>query len=125
MAPVTIVATGKMWPSACQTARCLLERGITAGLVHAGCLKPMDQSAVLQLSQSCEMVVTMEDGAVNGGFGQALCHALNEHKPVKTLCFGMPDEFVPHGTVEQLWAMLGLTPMQMAEKIISEREAQE
>lgn len=125
MAPVTIVATGKMWPSACQTARCLLERGITAGLVHAGCLKPMDQSVVLQLSQSCEMVVTMEDGAVNGGFGQALCRALNEHKPVKTLCFGMPDEFVPHGTVEQLWEMLGLTPMQMAERIISEREAQE
>lgn len=120
--PITIVATGKMWPLACQTQRWLGEKGVEAGLVHAGCLKPMDQEVIGALAQTCTLLATIEDGVVNGGFGAALCRAVCEKKPLRALNFGMPDEFVPQGTVEQLWRMLGLTPETLAGRILQEAE---
>ena len=120
--PVTLVATGKMWALACETARTLQARGLEAGLVHAGCLKPMDEKAVEQLAQGCSLLVTLEDGAVKGGFGAALAQAVSEKAKIRTLPLGMPDAFVPQGTVEELWQMLGLTPQDIAQRIVQEIE---
>lgn len=120
--PITIVATGKMWPLACQTQRWLREKGVEAGLVHAGCLKPMDTKTIDALAQACTLLATIEDGVVSGGFGAALCRAVCERKPLKVLNFGMPDAFVPQGTVEQLWRMLDLTPEALAGRILQEAE---
>ena len=120
--PVTLVATGKMWALACEAVRTLQEHGLEAGLIYAGCLKPLDEKAVERLAQGCSLLVTLEDGVVKGGFGASLAQAVTEKTKIQTLHFGMPDAFVPQGTVEELWQMLGLTPKDVAQRILQETE---
>ena len=121
--PITIVATGKMWDLACQAARCLEKMGVQVGLIHAGCLKPLDERAVDLLAAHCTLLVTIEDGVKKGAFGSVLGQAVAEKTPIRVLNIGMPDAFVPHGTVEELWQMLGLTPEKIADLILQEKRA--
>ena len=120
--PVTLVATGKMWALACETVRTLQEHGLEIGLIYAGCLKPLDEKVVERLAQGCSLLVTLEDGIVKGGFGASLAQAVAEKRKIQTLHFGMPDAFVPQGTVEELWQLLGLTPKDVAQRILQETE---
>ena len=66
-------------------------------------VKPLDDKLLHTIFNSFEHVITVEDGVIKGGFGSAILEfsAQNNHnRIVKTL--GIPDEFIEHGTVEEL-----------------------
>ena len=67
-------------------------------------------------------VVTIEDGVLRGGLASNILELMNQHsfKEVSFIGFGYPDEFVKHGTIEQIEEKYGLTEKQMAEKIQKE-----
>jgi len=74
-----------------------------------GFVKPIDENLLHEIFQSFEKVITIEDGAVKGGFGSAIIEFATENNyriPVKTL--GVPDEFIEHGTVEELQKICGI-----------------
>jgi 1-deoxy-D-xylulose-5-phosphate synthase len=65
-------------------------------------------------------VVTIEEGALAGGFGAAVVETLSDHNVlVPVLRIGIPDVLVDHASPEQSKQSLGLTPPQMAERIIA------
>ncbi|MFN9547976.1 MAG: 1-deoxy-D-xylulose-5-phosphate synthase [Cyanobacteriota bacterium] len=115
-----IVAYGAMVPPAMATAGLLQEKGVRATVVNARFLRPLDETLLLPLVRRIKRVVTMEEGALAGGFGGAVVEALSDHGlPASVLRIGIPDVLVDHATPEQSKQSLGLTPPQMADRILA------
>ena len=121
-ADVSLLAVGRMVGKAMDAARILAERGIEAQVENMLWVKPLDVQAVARAAQT-PLVVTLEEGTVLGGFGSAVLEALAqlgcEDKPADTrvLTLGVPDDFVKHGSIEELFEELGLNGPQIAERI--------
>jgi 1-deoxy-D-xylulose-5-phosphate synthase len=89
--------------------------GLTVGVVNARFAKPIDSTLLVNQAKAAKLIVTLEDGAVTGGFGTGALETLAEHG-VRTplLRLGWPDRFVGHATdVKTLRAANGLSPDQM------------
>jgi 1-deoxy-D-xylulose-5-phosphate synthase len=115
-----IVAYGAMVYPAMQTAEILHEHGIDATVVNARFAKPLDTELILPLAQKLGRVVTMEEGCLPGGFGSAIAEALLDADITVPLTrLGVPDKLVDHATPDESKIDLGLTPSQMAERILS------
>jgi 1-deoxy-D-xylulose-5-phosphate synthase len=72
-------------------------------------VKPLDQKRLAHLLASYEHIITIEDGSSIGGFGSAVVEFANENDITKNIkIFGVPDEFIPHGTVEELYKLAGI-----------------
>jgi 1-deoxy-D-xylulose-5-phosphate synthase len=68
-----------------------------------GFVKPLDEKLLHEIFNSFETIITIEDGTTKGGFGSAILEFASENnysKPIKIL--GIPDNFIEHGTVEEL-----------------------
>jgi len=115
-----IVAYGSMVSPAMATAGLLQEKGIRATVVNARFLRPLDETLLLPLAQRITRVVTMEEGALAGGFGGAVLEALSDHGiQASVLRIGIPDVLVDHATPEESKETLGLTPPKMAQRILN------
>ncbi len=114
-----IVAYGSMVYPALATAGLLQERGVRAAVINARFLRPLDEALIRPLAQRIGRVVTMEEGALPGGFGAAVVECLSDHGLlVPVLRLGIPDQLVDHASPKQSKEALGLTPAQMAERIL-------
>ena len=114
-----IVAYGAMVAPAMATAGLLQEKGVRAAVINARFLRPMDEALILPMAQRIGRVVTMEEGALPGGFGAAVVETLNDHQVlVPVFRIGIPDLLVDHASPDQSKQALGLTPAQMAERIL-------
>ncbi|MEB3271482.1 MAG: 1-deoxy-D-xylulose-5-phosphate synthase [Synechococcus sp.] len=114
-----LVAYGSMVAPAMATAGLLQERGVRATVVNARFLRPLDEALIAPLARRIGRVVTMEEGALAGGFGAAVVEALSDQEVlVPVLRLGIPDLLVDHASPEQSKQSLGLTPPQMAERIL-------
>jgi 1-deoxy-D-xylulose-5-phosphate synthase len=79
--------------------------------------KPVDE-ALVAAARRHRLVVTVEDNGRTGGFGDAVARLLRDHDvdvPVKT--FGLPQEFLSHGTRDEVLEEAGLTPQHLARQI--------
>ena len=115
-----LLGYGSMVYPALQTAEILSEHGIEATVVNARFAKPLDTELILPLAQRLGRVVTLEEGCLMGGFGSAVAEAiLDAQVTASVLRLGVPDVLVDHATPAQSMATLGLTPPQMAERIMA------
>ncbi len=72
-------------------------------------VKPLDVDLVMQLANSHDLIVTVEENAVMGGAGAAVIEALQAmRKNNNVLCLGLPDRFIEHGIHETMLAECGL-----------------
>ena len=70
--------------------------------------KPLDQELLHEVGRKFRCVVTVEDGALRGGVGEAVVAFFCEHGYLpKVVNLGIPDRFVEHGTPAQLYAQCG------------------
>ncbi len=117
---VLIIAYGSMVQAATETANLLKNRGISACIVNARFVRPLDQDLIIPLVRKLKKVVTMEEGTLVGGFGSAIVEMLNDNEiNIPVLRIGIPDVLVDHASPDQSKEKLGLKPDQMAEKIIN------
>ncbi len=93
----------------------LQEKGICATLVDPIFVKPLDTELFTKLLKTHPYVVTIEEHALRGGFGEEI----NKLSPQNVLNFGIPDLFLDHGTYQELLEQCGLTPKQMANAILT------
>lgn len=116
---LTLVAIGNRVYPALETARLLEKKGLHAGVINARFVKPLDTAILDEALTHSPRIVTLEDNSLCGGFGSAVAEYLTgQDRAFELLRLGLPDEFVEHGKVAQLQEQLGLTPEQMAEKIL-------
>jgi 1-deoxy-D-xylulose-5-phosphate synthase len=101
---VAILAFGTLLQPALKAAEAL-----DATVANMRFIKPLDTALVAELAQSHDLLVTLEEGCVQGGAGAAVAEALavaGLSKPM--LMLGLPDLFVEHGDPAKLLAMCGL-----------------
>ena len=115
---VLIVAYGAMVPKAVATAKCLAAVGVEVAVINARYLRPLDEALIHPMAKQIGKIVTMEEGALAGGFGSAVLESLQEKGlAIPMLRIGIPDRLVDHATPQQSFEALGLTPDQMAVRI--------
>jgi 1-deoxy-D-xylulose-5-phosphate synthase len=117
---IAIVAIGNMVHKAMQAAELLWQEGISAEVVNARFVKPLDTALLDDLCSRFDKILTVEDGQMQGGFGSAVLEYVMEAKYNRTVdvaLHGIPDEFIEHGTQEELWAQLGLDAEGIAKKV--------
>lgn len=116
---VLLLGYGSMVYPAMQVAEILSEHGIQATVINARFAKPLDTELILPLAQKIGRVVSLEEGCLPGGFGSAIAEAfLDAELAVPLTRIGVPDQLVDHATPDESKAALGLTPPQMAERIL-------
>jgi 1-deoxy-D-xylulose-5-phosphate synthase len=107
-----IVSIGAMMQQAMAAANILAQEGIDVTVVNARFIKPLDIDRMGQLFEDCRFIVTLEEGALMGGFGSAVLEAACHHgwdtRILRTL--GIPDQFIPHGDRNELFEEMGLHP---------------
>ena len=73
-------------------------------------VKPLDDSIMREVAEAnYEKIITIEDGSLKGGFGSCVAEWLESHRCTTPLqCLGLPDNFVEHGPVKELYRITGL-----------------
>ena len=107
---VAIFSLGNMLPLAREIAATLAAEGVAATVINARFAKPLDIEMIEQYGRSAEIVLTLEDHALAGGFGSAVLEELNRlglDTPVVRI--GWPDQFIEHGKPDELRKKYGLT----------------
>lgn len=90
-------------------------QGISASVVNARFVKPLDRDLILSMAERCGRLVLVEENVVQGGFGSAVIELLAEEGvSVKVKQIGLPDEFIPHGAPPILYELQGLDPEHIA-----------
>jgi len=104
-----ILALGTMVHPALAAAASLERSGVRAGVVDCRFVKPLDADCILKAVSSASCVVTVEENALQGGFGAAVMELLEERGVQAVLKrVGVPDEFIEHGGQDELRAQVGL-----------------
>ena len=114
---VLLVGAGPMAVTCVQAAQRLDRQGIGVTVLDPRWLKPLDQ-ALVGAAREHRLVGVVEDNGRCGGFGDAVCRLLRDHDvdtPAKT--FGLPQQFLAHGSRDEVLAEVGLTPQHLARQI--------
>jgi 1-deoxy-D-xylulose-5-phosphate synthase len=96
------------------------EHGVEATVADARFAKPLDEELVAQLVADHDVLVTVEENVLAGGFGSAVLELLAERDlmtDLRVLRFGLPDRYVTHGKPALLREEVGLTPEAVAERV--------
>ena len=106
---LTIVALGTMVEPAINAVRNLEASGIACALINARFIKPLDGAMILEHAAISGRVLTVEENALQGGFGSAVLELFEENNlKVDVRRMGVPDSFVEQGTQAELRGALGL-----------------
>ena len=118
---VALLAVGSMVETAIQVKKELEKAGLHATVVNARFVKPLDEAMLDYLEKKHNMIITMEENVIRGGFGEAVSdYYMTKGSAVYVKHVGIPNEFVEHGNVTQLKTSMGMDPWAIAMKILSE-----
>lgn len=86
------------------------EKGISLAHYDMVFLKPIDHELLHEAASRYPLLITLENGTVNGGLGSAVSEFLSDHKytNVRLLRIGIPDSFVTHGSISELQQIVGI-----------------
>jgi 1-deoxy-D-xylulose-5-phosphate synthase len=116
---VAIVGYGTGVQKALEAADILAEGGLDVTVADARFAKPLDAELLAMLAADHELLVTVEEGVLAGGFGSAVWECLNDGGvPLpRILRVGLPDRYVTHGKPALLHAEVGYTGKAIAQRI--------
>lgn len=114
---VAILGLGSMYSHAENVADELEKSGITATLVNPLFINKIDKEALKELVENHQVFVTIEDGSLDGGFGQKVAAELGKYG-VKVLNFGAITEFIDDVPMDELYTRYHLTPELMSADIV-------
>ena len=115
---VTMVAVGRMVEIAEKAANDLAERGVSAGVVNARWVKPLDPR-IIEWTSGVAHVVTLEDNVLAGGFGAAVMEAFASAGLSKQFtAIGVPDQYLPFGTASDVMEFAQMDPDSVVERVL-------
>jgi len=124
---VAIVGYGTGVQKGLEAADLLAEHGLSVTVADARFAKPIDVELMTRLAADHELLVTVEEGVLAGGFGSAVWEELNDAGVdlPKIVRVGMPDRYVTHGKPALLHREVGFTGKAIAERISAEIDARQ
>jgi 1-deoxy-D-xylulose-5-phosphate synthase len=116
---VALVGYGTGVGKALEAAELLAERGLDVTVADARFAKPLDAALLARLASTHDLLVTVEEGVLPGGFGSGVWEALSEtgDDVPRILRIGLPDRYVTHGSPKLLHEEVGFTGEAIAERI--------
>lgn len=119
---VALFALGHMMRLGRETAELLAQEGFDVAIINPRFVKPLDVGVTEFFSRAAEVVLTIEDHALQGGYGSAVLEFFSEKRITTPLVqIGWPDQFIEHATtVEDLRKKYGLTAEHAVAKVRAE-----
>ncbi len=107
---ILLIAIGQPVQAALKAAENLESQGIGAAVMNARFVKPLDRDLILEWAKKTGNVITIEENALQGGFGSAVLEMFQESSffPKAFVRLGLPDLFVPHGSQSILRNLYGI-----------------
>ena len=105
---VAVFAFGTLCADAEKAAEQAEVIGVSTAVYDMRFAKPLDEELILKAAQKFKRIVTIEDGILRGGAGEAVVKLLSDHKlSVPVITLGIDDKFIEHGTVAELRHLCG------------------
>ncbi len=106
---VALLAVGSMVKTAVEVREKLLEEGIDVTVVNARFVKPIDTECIRTLAENHQLLITMEENVLSGGFGEHVADfCATEQLPIRVSHVAVPNQFIEHGSVAALKEKIGL-----------------
>lgn len=117
---IALLAVGSMVEE-CLTAITLLEKQqIKPTLINARFIKPIDIKLLDRIIADHDHIITVEENAVLGGFGNAVLeYCAQKGKKIGVTCMGIPDEFIEHGSRGELFNITGISAKHISKRILA------
>lgn len=114
---VTILAYGKTVARALEISNILKKKKINAEVINVRFLKPIDKETICNSIFKTKKVVTIEDAYIEGGLATKVKDIIFSQRNIKGLFFGYPNEFIKHGSIEELEKLYKLDKISIAKRI--------
>ncbi len=114
---VGILTTGTLAHEALLAAKQLNDEGVGVSVLHMATIKPLDTDALDVFIEQHDVLVTVEEHQIAGGFGSAIAEYVTQTQPKHILRIGVEDEFGQSGEPEELIAKYGMDAKSIVEKI--------
>ena len=117
---ITLIGAGKMTQNCLEAAKLLRFSGISASVIDVTKIKPLTEDDIMVFRRAAARtgkILTVEDNVCTGGFGSIIEDIFAADPEVKVYKAGWPDEFVQHGSQQQLEQLYGLDPAGIADKV--------
>lgn len=116
---IAILAVGSCVETANELEDVLIDKGYNPTIVNARFIKPIDEELINQLAEEHELIVTIEENVLNGGYGMnVLSYVNNNNIDVKVLTKALPDSYIEHGDSRELKKIYGLNALDISKDII-------
>lgn len=117
---VTIIAIGKCNEKAVEVYELIKEKGIYADVINIRFLKPIDEELIIKSAGKTKNVITIEDGILTGGLYSKVVEVINKNNlnNIQVKGFGYSNEFIKHGSIEELEKEYKLNNENIAKTII-------
>jgi 1-deoxy-D-xylulose-5-phosphate synthase len=120
---VALLGYGSGVGKALEAAEILAGEGVSATVADARFAKPIDAGLAAQLAAEHELLVTVEEGVLAGGFGSAVWETLSDAGlglgGARILRVGIPDRYITHGAPKLLHEEIGFTGQRIAERVLA------
>ncbi len=116
---VCILTFGTTIPMAMEAAKFLQKQGVSVKVVNARFIKPLDEAMLESVFNTGMPVLTVEEAVLAGGFGSAVLEFAGDRGFSDRIIrrIGIPDRFVEHGSVKELWQEIGLTKERLIREV--------
>ena len=116
---VALFAVGLMVDAAEQVADLLEKNGYSTAVINARFVKPLDEDVIVQFCGEIQLLVSLEENTIHGGFGSGILETLsNKGICVPTLQIGAPDRFIAQGTPDEQLTASELSTEQIYSRIL-------
>lgn len=116
---LSIIAYGKTVKTALDISKILEQKGKSCEIINTRFLKPIDKGTILNSLEKTKNFITIEDNVCTGGLATQIKELIINKKDIYGLYFAYPDEFIKHGSCEEIEKMYGMDAESIAEKIKS------
>ena len=115
---VAVIALGDFFQMGESVVKLLSENsGVTATLINPRYITGLDKELLLSLIDSHSVIVTLEDGVLNGGFGEKIASFFGPHKGISVLNYGLQKEFLDRYNLDEVMKKNRLSPEMILEDI--------
>ncbi len=117
---IVLLAVGSMVKTAMQVHDALKEYELDVSVVNMRFISPIDYNILQEVCYNHDIVITLEEGIITGGFGENVMRWYNEEGDcdMRVYCIGLPDDFIEHGAVDLLKRKYGISSECIVDSIL-------